>query len=234
MPLNCRILKLYTHKPQKHPEWDYKPSEELVKHLTKRLQIEKKHDEIKHAGGKLSLEDERERDNLISEKVRILDKYVFRSMANIVTFFEMCMDPLARKIFEDDIQELLLGANKSNKEILQCKRKNSRDLPLLLMPLRYEPIFHRLTNAILSLSSPTESLTEQTDFRLILLDILQWEIYQIFSSASTYMLRDSTIVNNVVEPDIGRAAAWTRYLSTGAYAHRRETELGPEGRPVLF
>jgi hypothetical protein len=80
----------------------------------------------------------------------------------------------------------------------------------------------------------TPSTTEPSNFRYLLLDILQWEIYQLVSSQSPYMLNEATIAHNVLEPDLGRAAVWIKILSGQAWAHSRQTKFNPDSRPVLF
>lgn len=130
-------------------------------------------------------------------------------MANIVTFFEYCTSPELRDIFEDDIKELLLGTSKTNRE----------------------PVFNRLISSILS---PLTRDVNLINFRFLLLDILQWRIYQIVSATAVYWFKDPTITHNVIDPDIGRAVAWIRYLATSARIHKAETDYQVQKRPVLF
>lgn len=184
------------------------------------------------------------RSESITRKVEILNKYVFPSIANVVTFLQYANMPVLRDVFDEDIQMLFFGINKKQideedanfrKSVLDVEEPEEREKLLKQREKLYRfvidgnNVFRRLIIPTL-----TPSTTEPSNFRYLLLDILQWEIYQLVSSQSPYMLNEATIAHNVLEPDLGRAAVWIKILSGQAWAHSRQTKFNPDSRPVLF
>jgi hypothetical protein len=186
----------------------YKPSDVLIRHLTKRLQIEKKHRELTLAGEKLSVEDKRRRNDLIHRKVDVLNKHVFESMANIVYFLECCMDPQAQKIFDEDIEELLLGIPDKGTLI---------------------PVLARLLSAA---TSWQYKVTGTNNFRLKLFPIIQRIINQNILIIANEILGDE-MYHSAVKIDLARVAALTEFLGKSAQllTHNPDYEIH---RPVKF
>lgn len=201
-----------THKIQKEHKEDYKgykPHEGLVDHLFKRLQNEQRYQKFKNAGGDWSDEYQRERKELLRMKVYVLDKYIFQSMANIVTFLEYCyMYPTLQQVFEEDIEELLLGAipkelgkvkadsnPKSKSKAIEELSKSglfekqlwwlSNDYSWLKIPEYWDqPIIARFLHAVF-LTWPGE---DNQNFRVKILSIIVRIIFQYIRSTAQQVL----------------------------------------------
>jgi hypothetical protein len=70
------------------------------------------------------------------------------------------------------------------------------------------------------------------DINLILLHQMQDTIYQNIPHIVQRQekLGDSSLINNILDPDIGRARTWTKMLANSA----KEIEFGSDKRPVDF
>jgi hypothetical protein len=211
----------------------YTPSKVLVKHLQKRLQLEEKRKKLTSAGEELSAQEKKERTTLIRRKVDVLNNHVFQSMANITTFLEYCMGPTLGEIFEDDIEELLLGTN-SDKGLAKSKKQ-----PLLMTEYWNQPVLTRLLNAIM-----TWNYTEdKNNFRLKIFSIMQRVIGRYIMAATQQILADDddpslsstqgVLANEkfheIVNNELARLIVFTELLAKNA-----EIKNNNPSRPVLF
>jgi hypothetical protein len=205
--------------------------------LEETLRFERKKNERNKkisAGEKLSEEEsEQEKEewqkerNLDKRKTDLLNKYVFPSMANLVVFFEYAANKELREIFDKDIQALFFGVSKTN-----AKAKNT-------------DVFFRFIHAALVWSIEKEKEEKRdkniykykeralTDFRFLLFDILQREIWDMMVGVIPYKFNDEGLFHNVIMPDMGRAVAWVSLLSREVRA-RRTIKFDIDRRPVLF
>jgi hypothetical protein len=189
-------------------------------------------------GEKLSKEEEKEeeeefqtRRRLDKRKSDILTQHVFPSMANLVTFFEFASHPLLRAEFDKDLQALLFGVQQSTENILEDDKEASGAKYLSLYTLIHDRnVFARLITGILALSTETE----MTDFRYILCDILQREMWDLIRRVFPIKFKDKELFNKVIIPDMARASAWVSFLSLDAQAASVKTKFNPGSRPVLF
>lgn len=211
----------------------YKPHETLIRHLQKRLENEEMYRRIKDAGGELSPEETKSRDYLIQEKVRILNKYVFESMANVTTFLEYCMGPILGEIFEDDIEELLLGAN-HDKELGKAKTE-----PWLMTEYWDQPILTRFLNASLT----WHYRDDPDNFRIKIFSIMQRLIGRYLMAVTQTILglenpsiRESSqglLANekfhDIVNNELARLVSFTDILTKNV-----KIKNSKPSRPVLF
>jgi hypothetical protein len=187
----------------------YKPHEGLVGHLKERLQFERKRKELTTAGKELSVEDKEKLHNLDRMKVYVLNKYVFESMANITFFLEFCILPELQKVFEDDIEELLLGTN-LDKNALQHQREYS--------------VLTRFIQGVLKWN-----LKEKPDsFRLKLFWIILDMTLIHMQNISLEILGEDMAIDVVIN-DLNRVRALSKFLAKSA-----KTESDTPNRPVKF
>jgi hypothetical protein len=88
----------------------------------------------------------------------------------------------------------------------------------------------RLITGILALSTETE----MTDFRYILCDILQREIWDLIRRVFPLKFKDTDLFHKVIMPDMARASAWISFLSLEAQAASVTAKFNQGSRPVLF
>ena len=189
-------------------------------------------------GKKLSQEEEKEekeefqtRRKLDKRKSDMLTQHVFPSMANLVTFFQFASHPLLKAEFDRDLQALLFGVQKSTENILEEDKEASGAKYLSLYSLIHDRnVFARLITGILALSTETEI----TDFRYILCDILQREMWDLIRRVFPIKFKDTDLFHKVIMPDMARASAWISFLSVDAQAASAKTKFNPGSRPVLF
>ena len=87
---------------------------------------------------------------------------------------------------------------------------------------------------VLGLSKSRNPDIKSIDFRFILLDILQREIWEMIKNTAPDKFKDDVLFYNNIVPDMGRAVGWTSYLSREAQAESTKIEFKPNKRPVLF
>ncbi|MFZ0897098.1 MAG: hypothetical protein WAZ77_21570 [Candidatus Nitrosopolaris sp.] len=186
-------------------------------------------------GEKLSREEEKEekeefhtRRKLDKRKSDILTQHVFPSMANLVIFFQYASNPLLKAEFDKDLQALLFGVNKSTMNTLE-EVSGAKYLSLYSL-IHDRNVFARLITGILALSTETEI----TDFRYILCDILQREMWDLIRRVFPIKFKDTDLFHKVIIPDMARASAWISFLSLDAQAASAKTKFNPGSRPVLF
>ena len=146
-------------------------------------------------------------------KVDVLDKHIFRSMANLVLFFKYLEDhPELREIYEEDVKELLGFIGKNAK---------------------YEDnIITRLLQSILK----WDSNNDPNNFRLELISSIQNVLFNkiIFLSLMDNKLGDS-MTNGIIGPDIGRAVLWARNFSSRyVYSSKKDDQTEEPKRPIKF
>jgi hypothetical protein len=136
---------------------------------------------------------------LDKEKVRILDDYIFPSMATLVFFFKCIASyPELRPIFENDIKDLL-GIRRVNPE-----------------PGNYGFIVFNLLHAILLVGEGPYLNTRghNRDFRLRLNQLLQEIVWAKFDVSLSDVFGNSSAQRSVRE-DFNKVWGWTRMLSEG-------------------
>jgi hypothetical protein len=183
----------------------YIPNKSLVKFLEEKLHYEKQR-KLKLAGERLSRNEEKKGQELKRMKNYILNKHIFQSMANLVTFFEyISKNQELQKVFDDDIYELLLGGNVNSSDNLVVYRR------LVESTIRWD------------------WKNNPHNFRLTLLYTLQNIIFQNFPFIINSVMMEETYsseMGNVVRQDLSRAYLWAKILASKveyqeAYKFRR-------------
>ena len=145
-------------------------------------------------------------------KVDVLDKHIFRSMANLVLFFKYLEDhPELREIYEEDVKELLgfIGKN--------AKYEDNTITRLLQSMLKW------------NINS------DPNNFRLELISSIQNVIYnKILVLTLMEENLGESITNTIVNPDVGRALIWSRMFSA-RYKNsekKKEDQTKEPNRPI--
>jgi hypothetical protein len=136
---------------------------------------------------------------LDKEKVKILNDYIFPSMANIVFFFKCISSyPELREVFEEDIKDLL-GVRRLNPQ-----------------PNNYGFVLFNLLHAILLIGEGIyiDNREHNRDFRLRLNQLLQELVWAKFEISLTKVFRNER-AQRVVSDDFNRVWGWTRVLAEG-------------------
>jgi hypothetical protein len=185
----------------------YIHSDSLKQYLEKKLQFEKKRNEIVMGGKRdLSEKEEKEGRGLDRMKVHILNKTIFPSMANLTVFLEyIAKNEELQTVFADDLKELFFG------------KANQKDAII---------VFQRFIQAAITWNWKKKENTN--DFRLALISCLEYILFQYLTSIGLYLL-DPTIVNSVVAQDLSRVLMWTKLLARNVDINDRDVS-----RPVLF
>jgi hypothetical protein len=136
---------------------------------------------------------------LDKEKVKILNNYIFPSMANVVFFFKSIVSyPELREVFEDDIKDLL-GVRRLNPQ------SNN-----------YGFVFFNLLHSILLVGEGIyiDKREHRKDFRLRLNQLLQELVWAKFEVSLAKVFRNER-AQRVVAGDFYRVWGWTRMLAEG-------------------
>jgi hypothetical protein len=137
---------------------------------------------------------------LDKQKVVILDRHIFPSMANIVFFFRyISRYPELKGVFENDIKDLL-GVRRENPQEDNYGFIISDLLLSILMP---------------GLDYYNDEKIRDKDFRLRLNQILQKAVMTKAGLHLTEMFRNVSI-QHMVEDDFSRAEAWAEMLANNA------------------
>ncbi|MGA9743802.1 MAG: hypothetical protein WBQ16_04235 [Nitrososphaeraceae archaeon] len=164
----------------------YIPSARLSSYLKEKLSIERYRMEGKVEDADFT---KRKRNN-DRMKVEVLDKIIFPSMANIVYYFEQIKNSRElQKVFEEDIQELLLG--------------RKEDGPT---------IFKRLLEGILTwkdyhIIKSSQFFNFRAELFHIMLEVIFYRVPSILKTELPLQ-----VVNTILTQDLGRAWAWTEIL----------------------
>ncbi|HSF50702.1 MAG TPA: hypothetical protein VLA74_08095 [Nitrososphaeraceae archaeon] len=148
-------------------------------------------------------------------KVDVLNNHIFRSMANLIVFFDnLAEHPELRDVYEEDVKELLGFSGQNAKE--------------------YEDnIVTRLLQSILK----WDTNMDPNNFRLELISSIQNVLYNkiLYLTVMDENLGDS-VTNTIVNPDVGRALIWCRMFSA-RYRNsekKREDQAREPNRPINF
>ena len=137
---------------------------------------------------------------LDKEKVKILNTYIFPSMANIVFFFKCISSyPQLRAIFEEDIKDLL-GVRRLDPQ-----------------PSNYGFVLFNLLHAILLIEGEgfyIDKGEHRKDFRLRLNQVLQELVWAKFEVSLAKVFRNES-AQRVVNDDFNRVWGWTRMSAEG-------------------
>lgn len=134
---------------------------------------------------------------LDKEKVAVLDKYIFQSMANLRFFFKsIAAYPQLREVFEDDIKDLL-GIRRNNPQ-----------------PNNYGFIIFNLLHSILQIGEGVynEKRSHNKDFRLRLNQLLQETVWDKVDASLTDVFNNESAQRTVAD-DFNRVWGWTRMLA---------------------
>lgn len=134
---------------------------------------------------------------LDKEKVAVLDKYIFPSMANLRFFFKsIAAYPQLREVFEDDIKDLL-GIRRNNPQ-----------------PDNYGFIIFNLLHSILLTGEGVcnEKRRHNKDFRLRLNQLLQETVRAKVDASLTDVFNNESAQRTVAD-DFNRVWGWTRMLA---------------------
>lgn len=190
-------------------ERSYNPSAELIKYLESRLQYEIKMKKRKSAAEEGTSKNYSNRMSRL--KNYYLNNYVFPSMANLIVFIErVSSSPELRKVFDKDMKELFFAVSSKDSKNYQ------------------RPIFRRFMEAILGAPD-----LEIDDYKFILAEIAQRALVYKMQGVAHRRFDSDTIVNNLINPDLARAAIWFQLLANEA---RKQNSDGfnPTNRPVSF
>jgi hypothetical protein len=204
-------------------EDSYRPTARLVSLIDDFLQYDlyKKQLDGKIAvGGKLTgaetNEKKRQHRNLSKRKTEILNGIIFPSMANLTAFLEFLIGRDFYKDFEfdEEVKQLFLGPSKDGSSIFER-----------FIAAALHPSINREEG------KDDNDTTPLTDFRFILLEMIQRQIWNIISGVIPEKFRTPELLNSVVSQDMGRAIAWISMLASEA---QTATRFNRENRPVLF
>jgi hypothetical protein len=194
------------HKATAKNKECYKPYVEVLDYLERKLNFEKRRKTLTIVEER-SKEQDKERRSLDTEKVKILNEYIFPSMATLVVFLEyVSKNKELQELFDKDLIALFFGVPQGKK------------------PAEKIIVFRRFLEALRRL--------DVKDINLILLHQMQDTIYQNIPHIAQRQekLDDSSIISNILDPDIGRARTWTKMLAKSA----KEIEFKSDKRPVHF
>jgi len=204
----------------------YRPHPRVESYLRRKLSFERRRTELTRAGKTLPQEDKQRR-SLDTEKVDILNNYIFPSMANVVKFLEYSQEDELREVFEDDIKDLFFGKS-------HLKQGNP------------SPIFQRFLQASTSWKpqrgerrrssvlnrTPLHQTVKLIDFRLGLLDYLYYVLgLTAIFNAPKYVFDDKNYVS-IVKQDFARLGVWIRLLTKNADV--QDFDNNTVARPALF
>ena len=200
-------------EPRSEPkkEDSYHPSHSLVKYLNETLLLFNVREKLKVRGKELPDEKEKRIEQKYKDKITVLNRHMFQSMASLVYFFEFCnTHPKFSKQFEEDIEELLLGWNKSDEEKV--------------------PVFYRFIRAIVYWNFKKDP----SNFRLLPLFLMQELIAtKVIGFASLDF--NEEVIESIIRPDFNRASAWLKLYARKALILPDDEENKVDyDRPVLF
>ena len=193
---------------------------ELLKNQLQYLQsVEEEHKKMVAGEGEIPEEEKLKlkkiKRNLDRRKVDVLNKHIFRSMANLIILFDnLAEHPELRNIYEEDVKELLgfIGQNAKKYE---------------------DNIVTRLLQSILTWNTNREPI----NFRLELMSSIQNVIFHklIDLSLMDENLGES-VTNMIVNPDVGRALIWCRMFSAKyrQSENKKEDQTRKPNRPINF
>ena len=179
--------------------------------------------------------------NLNVERLRFLDQYIFRSMANLIVFFEhLAKYPELRDVFETDIKELFGYITELDKKTYTKEQENSdgkiEKVPYFTIYCQengYNNIIRRFMRALLH----WDIENDPNNFRLGLIRDIQYVIFQHMSTiASREFGGDIGGADHIINDDIGRAVSWTTLFSSRycKSEHANEDKSKRPKRPILF
>jgi hypothetical protein len=204
------------------------------KYLEDRLQHEKNYREmLDAASGKLTEEVKKKEHDLVMERNRLqrmkdhwLDKCIFPSMANLTVFFESLGESEElRQVFEEDLRELLLG-----RKVIGIDKETNKK--------KYGPmVFQRFMRSLLTWNwkgdnterTEKENLANINNFRLVLIHIIEYILFQHMTSIILYTSSNSAIVSKKITEDLTNVFEWSDLL-----ARNVDTTLEVPSRPVKF
>lgn len=202
-------------------ESSYIPHDKLVNFLEARLRLLKEHRKPKEKNEGLASKDSKLKGKPKKPKGRMrnyyLNKYVFPSMANVITFFEFIRNnPELQEDFEDELEELLMSWNKNDKS--------------------KTPAFARLVNGATS----WDYKKDRFNFRLSLLYAMQEAIRLKLPSFAKHDFHKHagkfgwTISEKMVGEDMERAISWAGFFAGTALNPETQKEWDDYDRPLLF
>jgi hypothetical protein len=179
--------------------------------------------------------------SLNTERLRFLNQYIFRSMANLIVFFEhLAKYSELRDAFETDLKELFGYITELDKKTYTKEQKNSDGkiekvsyFTIWCNENGYNNIIRRFMRSLLH----WDIEKDPNNFRLGLMRDIQYVIFQYMSIiASREFGGDIGGADHIINDDIGRAVSWTtlfgsRY-SKSDQANKDKSKK-PK-RPILF
>jgi hypothetical protein len=193
--------------------------DQLLKDQLRYFELDNKFQKRKEAGEDIPKDEKLKlnkiKRNLDRRKVDVLDKHIFRSMANLVVFFDnLAEHSELRTMYEEDVKELLgfVGQNAKKYE---------------------DNIITRLLQSILSWDTNRDPI----NFRLELMSSIQNVIYnEIINLTLMDENLGESVTNMIVNPDVGRALIWCRMFSAKyrQSEKKREDQVREPNRPINF
>ena len=186
----------------------YRYEQRLEEYLIEALRLQKAEEKnSKEPGSKVSNKHESEKLKNQNDKVDVLNKIIFPSMANLIYLFEfMNKHPEVDKILNKDIDELL------GLKGLHWKTGNANE----------RKKYYAFQRMMLSLISYQNKNT-----RLAILNIIGLEIIQQLINLGTE--KEPQIANLIIIPDVGRALGWIRRFTSGITLNNVRAH-----RPITF
>jgi hypothetical protein len=159
-------------------------------------------------------EEEIARDRLQRRKSHWLNKCIFPSMANLTVFLEyVAKSAELQKVFDDDLKELFLG-RKTDEEEYEDEGSGYKKERLVYGPR----VFQRFIQSAITWSlnkkrgeNEKEKEKRTNNFRLALIHIIEYALFQHFNHIGAYLLDSSA--RHVVSQDQTRVLAWAELLA---------------------
>jgi hypothetical protein len=192
-------------------ESSYLPSPVLTKYLNETFLLLNIREKLRPQGKEPSIRQKRRIEQKYKDKITVLNKHVFQSMASLVYFFEFLNShPKFAEQFEEDVKELLLGSNESGE--------------------RHDPVFLRLVRETVTWNYKKDP----DNFRLMLLFFMQEVIAARIAGFATQDFNEE-VIDSVIRPDFNRSSAWVKlYARRGFILGEDEEDKKDYDRPVLF
>ena len=190
---------------------------------------------------KLQNEIQNKYENLSTERLRFLAQDIFRSMANLIVFFEhLAKYPELRDAFETDVKELFGYITELDKKTYTKEQENSdgkiEKVPYFTIYCQengYNNIIRRFMVSLLY----WDHYKYPNNFRLGLIRDIQYVIFQYMSTmASREFGGDIGGADHIINDDIGRAVSWTTLFGSrySKSEHANDDKSKIPKRPILF
>lgn len=162
----------------------------LQNYLEEKLKVEKLKIKTAQAGNQLSQIDKRAIKANDKKKVKILNNHIFRSMANLIYFFEFVADhEQLKRIFDNDVEELLGFKGL----YVRGREKDEKFL-----------VFERLIGAMIGYTNKNTRLQ-------LIKAISRWATKSLLDLAKEI---DPELGTKIIHHDLDRTEFWAKYCTS--------------------